>query len=222
MKTLFTAFLALCLAVPAYAAEEKIPLFKDVYYGMSKAAVRKGTGALPCEEDILKGQLCRKKPVNFGKQKWGQIFYFDNDKLIFVILFKKLEGKSLQNVMRTIADNGYSVILMYDGTKHIDKLEEWSKGPNNDVDSAMLKFERDSMDANKLTYTLIEDDGIRKAAEKQNHLSRNIQELLENAPRNLRAVEVSRSRKVLLVKFIAPVANIQDNQKNQEEVRDTF
>lgn len=78
------------------------------------------------------------------------------------------------------------------------------------------------MDANKLTYTLIEDDGIRKAAEKQNHLSRNIQELLENAPRNLRAVEVSRSRKVLLVKFIAPVANIQDNQKNQEEVRDTF
>ncbi len=222
MKTLFTAFLALCLAVPAYAAEEKIPLFKDVYYGMSKAAVRKGTGALPCEEDILKGQLCRKKPVNFGKQKWGQIFYFDNDKLIFVILFKKLEGKSLQNVMRTIADNGYSVILMHNGTKHIDKLEELSKGPNNDVDSAMLKFERDSMDANELTYTLIEDDCIRKAAEKQNHLSRNIQELLENAPRNLRAVEVSRSPKVLFVKFFTPVANIQDNQKNQEEVRDTF
>ena len=78
------------------------------------------------------------------------------------------------------------------------------------------------MDANQLTYTLIEDDGIMKAVEKQNHLSRNIQELMENAPRNLRAVEVYRSRMSLCVKFMAPVAYIQDNQKNQEEVSDTF
>ena len=223
MKTLFACLFILCFAAPIFAVEEEVPLFKNVSYGMSKAAVREATGAVPCKDEVLEGQLCSKKPINFGKQSWEQLFRFANDKLISVVLSKKFDRKSMQNVIRTIENNGYNIILMHDGQKTFDKLEEWSKGPTHDADLEEMKFEKNATNANKFSYTLIENNGISKTVEKLNHLSRNILELLANAPRSLRAVEVSRvGKEFLLVKFSAPIARMKDDFKNQEDINDTF
>lgn len=223
MRTLLALLTLLWLAVPGYAAEGKIPLFKNVYYGMSKDTVQKTTNAVPCTEDFLKGQLCSKKPITFGNQKWDQLFRFINGKLISVVLSKKFTTESLQNILRTIENNGYHIILMHTENKSIDILEEWAKGPENNANLEMMKFEKNASDAHKFVYTLIEDEGIKKTVKKLNYLSRNILELSANAPRNLRVVEVSRTKKdTLFVKFTAPIARMEDDLKNQEAINDTF
>lgn len=224
MKTLFACLLALCLAAPACAAEEKIPLFKDVYYGMSKAAVRKATGAVPCEEDVLKGQLCSKKPITFGKQKWAQIFYFNGDKLASVNLLKKLEGNSLKNIMKTISSNGYTILMMHNGTEYMDILQKLANGSTTqDLDRDMEMFEDHSLDAKKFTYTFIENAGIDKTAKAQKGLNKSFADFLKNAPRDLRAVEISRhGMDVILAKFMAPVAEQEDEKESSEDVKESF
>lgn len=224
MKTLVALLLALALAVPALAAEEKIPLFKGVSYGMSKAAVRKATGAVPCEDDVLKGQLCSKKPITFGKQKWMQIFYFNGDKLESVNLVKKLEGNSLKNIMTTITSNGYLTLMMSNGSEHLDILEKLAKGDEpEDVERAMDMFEDRSLDAKRFTYTLIESAAIKKIVETQKGWGKTFYDFLKHAPRDLRAVEITRhGEDGLLVKFMAPVAEEQDEKDSAEDVKESF
>lgn len=191
---------------------------------MSKAAFRKATGAVPCEEDVLKGQLCSKKPITFGKQKWMQIFYFNGDKLASVNLVKKLEGNSLKNIMKTISSNGYTVLMMTNGTDHYDVLERIAKGASgDDLDREMEMFENKSLDARIFTYTLIEDAGLKKTAEAQKGLDKTIADFLKHAPRDLRDVEISRhGMDVILTKFMAPVAEQQDEKESAEDVKESF
>ena len=89
MKKIFACLLLLMLAIPA-CAEETIPLFKDYYYGMSKADVQKKSGAIPCLHENLLGNLCMTKPIAFGKQQWEQVFLIEDNKLGAVLLAKDI------------------------------------------------------------------------------------------------------------------------------------
>lgn len=221
MKTLVACLLALALAVPALAAEEKIPLFKNFTYGMTKAEVQKEAKAVPCEDARLEGELCLPGTAKFGNQDWEQVFMFEGDKLAAVILARDYSDKSAVNALQTIMGNKYLLLMVTNGTKQLDVIDIVAKGKGASLDAAIAAFERESANAEALTYSLFADKQIKGLL--QGGRSKNITEFIQNAPRDLRSVEIIRaSNNVLLVKFLAPKAALQDMLGKKDEVQDSF
>lgn len=221
MKTLVACLLALALAAPALAAEEKIPLFKNFTYGMTKAEVQKEAKAVPCEDPRLEGELCLPGTAKFGNQDWEQVFMFEGDKLAAVGLAREYSDKSAVNALQTIMGNKYSILMLANGAKQLDVIDMVVKGKAASLDAAIAAFERESANAEALTYSLFADKQIKELL--QGGKSKNITEFMQNAPRDLRSVEIIRAGdNGLLIKFLAPKAALQDMLGKKDEVQDSF
>lgn len=221
MKTLFACLFALALTVPALAAEEKIPLFKNFTYGMTKAEVQQVAKAVPCVDASLEGELCLPGTIKFGNQDWAQIFMFEGDKLAAVALIRELSETAIVNALQTIMGNDYTALMMQNGTKQFDVLAAIARGEGDNLSAAMDTFERESADADSLTFSLFENKHIKALA--KNGKSKNITEFLQKAPRDLRSVDIIRAGDdALIVKFLAPKAALLDMFANKDEVQDSF
>lgn len=102
---------------------EKVQIFKDYTYGMSRQEVRQRSGAWPCDDPDLKDALCAKKPISFAGTTWQQVFSFDASGLDQVLPAKEeIEPEELFQVLEVLgAEN--SIVSMSNGLMPFDLLE---------------------------------------------------------------------------------------------------
>lgn len=219
MKKIFVCLLLLMLAVPA-CAEENIPLFKDYYYGMSKADVQKKSGAIACQHENLLGSLCMTKPISFGNQQWEQVFLIEDNKLGAVLLAKDIDAQSLVAVMQTVTSNGYVLLSMSTGSKQFDLINTVHTKGKNSINAEMTKFEAEAQNAQELAYGFFEAEKVKPLIAKSDVIS--FGDFVAKAPVNLRSVEIKRTGDILSVQFLAPIAAIQDMRKKAGESKEKF
>ncbi|EGW52095.1 hypothetical protein HMPREF1022_00878 [Desulfovibrio sp. 6_1_46AFAA] len=219
MKQLLACFLLLLLAVPALA-EDNIPLFKDYYYGMPKAEVQKKSQAVDCKHENLIGDLCVKKLVTFGKQKWEQVFMIEDGKLTSVMLAKSLDAQSLMAAIQTVAANDYALLNMSTGSKQLDVIHIARQQGSKAIPTAVVNFENESQNAPELIYAFYEAAKSQPIAKDKSIAS--FADFAMKAPRDLRSVEVRRAGNLLGIQFLAPFAALQDMQKKASEAKESF
>lgn len=107
------------------SANEKIYLFGDYFYGMSKEEALKA-GALPCQEvnpTVKDGDaLCGSRPAILANALWNMIFKFQDGKLAAVVLSGGLRAYTIANMLSFLEENHYLPALLKAGGGSLDML----------------------------------------------------------------------------------------------------
>ena len=199
---------------------EKVQIFKDYTYGMTRQEVRQRSGAWPCDDPDLKGDLCVKKPISFAGTTWQQVFSFDASGLDTVLLAKEDIGpEEVATVFQVLGDEN-SIVYMTNGGVPFDLLEAVRLFGLKEARAMGRKYLTESLlDGTDLEAMLFPNTYIERMLRGKNPsalLS------LANAPGNLRVIELALSQEdeTLLLSFSTPVQYIQKMKK--KNIRERF
>lgn len=218
MKALLCLVASLFLTANAYA-DEQIPLFKDYNYGMSKGQIA-ATGAVSCTEVLgeveedLKDALCAPDQIKFLKQDWFEIFDFDGDKLVRVILAKEFDPASYSASVGGMINNKFMPVLMTQGNSDLDIVSMMKKQGQQRASELISDFEQKALSSDSdYSAFFLPLDFVK------NNKSKGAYQLLRYAPANLRCVTITKSDDGLALTFEAlgqtlkSMMNIMKNSK---------
>lgn len=184
---------------------EKVHIFKDYTYGMSRQEVRQRSGAWPCDEPDLKDALCVKKPISFAGTTWQQVFSFDASGLDQVLLAKEeIEPEELFQVFEVLcAEN--SIVSMNNGLMPFDLLEMARVVGFEEAQNLGRQYLMDSLqNGSTFEACLFPDTYIRKLLREK---SPGAFASLKDAPGNLRVIQfmLSEEDEMAALVFSTPV-----------------
>lgn len=158
MRAFLWLLAALFLTSVAYA-DEKTPLFRDYYYGMSRSLIASGN-ASPCTEVLgelaggPKDALCERDQIKYLNQNWHEMFVFDGDKLSQVDLLKKFDSGSYMAVIGDMINNKFMPVLMTQGEKSLDVVSTMKEQGQKRASKVISDFEQKAL-AGVSGYTVI-------------------------------------------------------------------
>ena len=217
MRKFMIALCALLAMAGTAWAEQGPQLFKDYYYGMSKEEVAKLSGAVPCQDAELIGSLCMPTPVKFGGEEWQQIFVMDNDRLGKVALARADDIQVFQTMIQVISKSGYLLLFVNAGNEQVDVLAYAKQGQQALMNRLGEIFAR--MEGN-ITCSFLEEKAVTSI--RNEYKVNGVFDLLSNASRNLREVDLARIDGVLALNFLAPVAAQEDLERKTGELKESF
>lgn len=221
MKALLCLVAAFFLTANAYA-DEQIPLFKDYSYGMSKGQIA-ATGAVSCTEvlgeveDDLKDALCAPGQIKFLKQDWVEIFGFDGDKLIRVILAKEYDPASYSAAVGGMIHNKFMPILMMQGNSSLDVVTAIKEQGQQRASELISDFEQKALTGSSDYYAIFLPLDFVK-----NNNSKGAFQLLRSAPANLRCVAITKSDDGLALTFEALGQTLKSLMNIMKESKESF
>lgn len=219
MRTFLWLLAALFLTSDAYA-DEKTPLFRDYYYGMSRSLIASGN-ASPCAEVLgelaggPKDALCGRDQIKYLNQNWHEMFVFDGDKLSQVDLLKKFDSGSYMAMIVDMINNKFMPVIMTQGEKSLDVVSTMKEQGQKRASKVISDFEQKAL-AGVSGYTVIflPLDFIR------NNNSKGAFELLGSDQADLRCITITKSGDSLVLAFetlgqtIKNFQNIKDSKES--------
>lgn len=216
MKRLVVALL-LMLVIPSVAfTEDTVPLFKEFYYGQSKADIQKKNGIQPCEE-AGEGALCLSSQPFAGAPDWEQLFIFEGDRLVMVALVNDLTESLYTRTVGAVSGNNFLPIVMQSGSRYFDLIAEVRAKGQTEAQNEFAQFEASALnEGNGLTYTFVDSDSLKSVAKKSSGFS----DFIQKVSLNLRGVEIEVSNEFIYVRFLAPkkaLLKMREDMKAQKE-----
>lgn len=221
MKTVLCLVMTLFLSANICAAE-KIPLFKDYYYGMSRAEIAAG-GAAPCNEVLdeddenLANALCMRNEIKFLKQDWIEMFFFEGDKLDRVALIKDFTPEAYTAAVGGMINNSFMPVLMMQGDDNIDVVRTIKELGQQKASEVISDFEQKALaGASEYSAIFLPLDFVR------NNNSKGAFQMLRSAPEDLRCVTVTKNDEALALSFEALGKTLKNLHNILEESKESF
>lgn len=184
---------------------------------MSPREVRQKSGAGPCDDPDMKDALCAKKPVSFAGTTWEQIFTFDRSGLNQVVLFKEdIDPEDLFDVFQVLgAEN--SIVAMDTGLFDFFDTAR-AVGVKEAQDMGRRLLINALQDGSPLEAYLFPNAYIRRLIREK---ARSAFTSLQNAPEDLRVIELLIEDDGMALSFSTPVQFIRKLEK-KTPIRERF
>ncbi|MBQ7739287.1 MAG: hypothetical protein IJT59_06515 [Desulfovibrionaceae bacterium] len=197
--------LILIFFLQACGDDEKIILYDQYYYGMTRAQVEDLATVTACRDNPY--DLCRENAIPFFREIWYERFIFRQDRLVCVQLIHT-EPKKAAKLINSWLDSGYRympVAINSDG-KELDLFAEIKYSGKEGARQAVHNFTRATARDPETTYLYLDLVGREEIL--NNYSS--FHDILANAPRDIIGIEQTVKDKYLIINFIAPMAEWQD------------
>lgn len=217
------ALLFLAILFPSFAKAGDNPvLFKEFVYGMSPQEVAERSGATACGEEGLEDCLCAPKQVSFSREDWGQVFKFHKDRLAQVMLVKKeFDRDAYASLIKGITNLKYAPAFMRSGDEDFDILEQLYKFGGKEIKTKINAFEQKALRGeNDFSLVFASEQFLKQTM--QSDKKESFFTALEQAPADLRIIEIHVSNGVLLAVFTTPIAIKQDILKSMQGIKEKF
>lgn len=217
MKIFFITACIFAFLVSPASADQNPKIYKDFYYGMPIAEVAKVSGATPCEEAELQGNLCIES-VNFGGLEWGQVFLIEDDKLVSVMLAGEDSEDTFSTLTNVLKNSGYFMVMGVNGNSTIDTIALMSQGKDVLVNKAIEFF---SQDYESMTCVFLENSLIKEVNKKVKTLN-SLGTLLMNAPSDAREIEITRDNESMIIQFCLPLFTNHEMEEKVSQLKESF
>lgn len=201
-------------AIPAWA--DGPALFKTFSYGQLRTEIQQLPDVYACD-DIKTGALCRSQQSFANVDDWEQIFLFTNNKLDIVALVDDT-NENLNNIIGVLTNNNYFPAVIQAGDKIFDVIQAINEHGFESALAKLSQTEASYLNTNdSVTYTYCPVDILKSAI-----TAGNFSKYIMKAPTSLRITEVIVSSDSLVVRFLAPVASLNDIKKQMNNQTESF
>lgn len=219
-RSILVALFFVLIASVAYAGDNKVPLYKDFYHGMTRSDVNKRANVVPCLFEDGSDSLCVNDAM-FAGVKWKQAFNFSDGKLTHITIASKLNDKNYSSTLGAIVKNNFVPALMRIKNETCDFSQVYNSMDRSKAEAYINDFEARGLRSENILYIFFEKDVIASA-----NGPANISEIIKKSPVTMRQVEMeifnNNEDTWLAVRFLAPKMSHGILLKQMDDSKDTF
>ncbi len=216
LNTFIMVFVISFVAFNAFSADN-VKLYKDYYYGQSRASIAKMSGVESCDE-LEENGLCI-FDHSFAGSKWDLIFGFGSGGLESVYLMQDFDADDFAKVVGAIVNNGYALLMMQSGGKIFDVVAR--ANTDKDVEDSVKKFGMAGLQRGEITYSYA------TLPKKVPEGVENLSQLMAKLPDSTRGVDLDLmadedDETFTSLMFYAPVMDEKARKKKVQESKESF
>ena len=188
-------------SAPAVTPIAQLTLYKEFYFGQTKAEIQRMPGFVFCGTDAIDA-LCRPRQ-SFADEQWTQVLVFTDEKLIRVALTGPYSNKRETNALGVIVSNDFIPLFVktQDGRSY-DYYQALKMKKTEVAEKEYQDFVIQAATLGKITVYFLQDNAVQGIQESFNSL-------IDNAHDHTRSIEVDlnavATKTEVSIRFLYPV-----------------